>query len=76
MSRSFGDEIGHTIGISPLPEVKEFEYEGNEKFVIIASDGIWEFIDSEESVEIMKEFYEKGDAQGGIEALAKEAFNR
>ena len=24
----------------------------------------------------MKEFYEKGDAQGGIEALAKEAFNR
>ena len=76
MSRSFGDEIGHTIGISPLPEVKEFEYEGNEKFVIIASDGIWEFIDSKESVEIMKEFYEKGDAQGGIEALAKEAFNR
>lgn len=76
MSRSFGDEIGHTIGISSLPEVREFEYEGNEKFIIIASDGIWEFIDSKESVEIMKDFYEKGDAQGGMETLAKEAFNR
>lgn len=76
MSRSFGDEIGHTVGIIPTPEVREYKLEGNEKFMIIASDGVWEFISSQQCVDIIKEYYMKGDAEGGVDAIVKEAVKR
>ena len=44
------------------PEIKEFDEE--DKFMIIASDGIWEFISSQECVNIINDFYEKNDIKG------------
>ena len=77
MSRSLGDNLAHTVGVISQPEIQNFEFNGNEKFIILASDGIWEFIDSDESVKIIKDFYENGkDAVGALNKLVKEAFNR
>ena len=77
MSRSIGDSIAHNIGVISEPEIFKFNYTGNEKFIIIATDGIWEFIDSEECATIIKEYYENNmDAVGGLNALVKEAFKR
>ena len=77
MTRSFGDTLAHSVGVIAEPEIKRFDFSGNEKFIVIASDGIWEYISSEECVNIVKEFYEKNlDAAGAINALMKEAFNR
>ena len=77
MTRSFGDTLAHSVGVIAEPEIKRYDFSGNEKFIIIASDGIWEYISSAECVNIVKEFYEKNlDAAGAINALMKEAFNR
>ena len=77
MTRSFGDVIGHNVGVTSEPEITKTIFNGSERFAIIASDGIWEYIDSEESVEIVKEFYENDmDANGAVESLVKEAFSR
>ena len=77
MTRSFGDQIAHCVGVTAEPEIKEYNYSGNERFVILASDGVWEFIDSEESVHIVKDYYEKDmDANGAVKALVQEAFRR
>ena len=77
ISRSFGDSIGHNIGVISEPEIFRFNYQGNEKFIVIGTEGIWKYIDSEECVNIMKEFYEKNmDAVGGLNMLVKEAFKR
>ena len=77
MSRSFGDSIAHNIGVISEPEIFRFNYNGNEKFIVIATDGIWQFIDSEECVKIMKDYYENNmDAVGGLNTLVKEAFKR
>ena len=77
MSRSIGDSIAHNIGVISEPEIFKFNYKGNEKFIIVASDGIWKYIDSEECVNIMKEYYENNmDAIGGLNILVKEAFKR
>ena len=77
MSRSIGDSIAHNIGVISEPEIFKFNYKGNEKFIIVASDGIWKYIDSEECVNIMKEYYENNmDAIGGLNTLVKEAFKR
>ena len=77
MTRSFGDVIGHNVGVTSEPEITKTIFDGSERFAIIASDGVWEYIDSEESVEIVKDFYENDlDANGAVESLVKEAFNR
>ena len=77
MTRSFGDLIAHSVGVICEPEIGFYWFRGCEKFVIVASDGVWEFIDSEESVHIVKNFYENGmDASGAVNALVKEAYRR
>jgi serine/threonine protein phosphatase PrpC len=48
MSRSIGDEIAHTIGVSENPEVFRFDLAPEDKFIVIASDGVWEFMTNEE----------------------------
>ena len=77
MTRSFGDTIAHSVGVISEPEIKRYEFNGNEKFIVLASDGIWEYITSEECVNIIKDFYEKNmDAIGAIHYIMNEAFNR
>ena len=76
MSRSFGDEIAHTVGVITDPEINEYFFLEEDKFMIIASDGLWEFISSEECVKMVKEFYLKDDIEGALNYLYKESSKR
>ena len=77
MSRSFGDNLAHTVGVTNIPEVLTFDYTGGEKFIVIASDSIWQYIDSDECVRIIKDYYEKNmDAVGALNSLVTEAIKR
>ena len=58
MSWSIGDLIAHTAGVTCTPEIKQHKLLGNEKAIILASDGLWEFVSNEEVLEIVKEFYD------------------
>ena len=48
MSRSLGDKIAHSVGVSSMPEVLEFMLSPDDKIIVIASDGVWEFISNDE----------------------------
>ena len=76
MTRSFGDRVAATVGVMSEPEIKEFNFEDGDKFMIIASDGIWEFISSQECVDIVSKYYEKGDLKGCCEYLYEESSKR
>jgi serine/threonine protein phosphatase PrpC len=76
MTRSFGDRVAATVGVISEPEIKEFDFDENDKFMIIASDGIWEFISSQECVNIVKDFYEKNDLKGCADFLYEESSKR
>jgi serine/threonine protein phosphatase PrpC len=76
MTRSFGDRVAATVGVMSEPEIKEFLFEEGDKFMIIASDGIWEFISSQECVDIIKDFYDKNDLKGCCEYLYQESSKR
>ena len=77
VSRTFGDNLAHTIGVINIPEINIYEYTGNEKFIVIASESIWQFIDSDECIQIIKEFYENNlDAIGALNSLVTEAIQR
>ena len=77
MTRSIGDKIAHSIGVIEEPEFKIYEYDGNEKFIIIASDGIWEYLNGDDCIKIVKNYYEDNfDVEKVSFALVKEAFDK
>ncbi len=76
MTRSFGDRVAATVGVMSEPEIKEFNFEEGDKFMIIASDGIWEFISSQECIDIIKDYYDKNDLKGCCEYLYQESSKR
>ena len=77
MTRSIGDKIAHNIGVIEEPEIKKFLYDGSEKFIIIASDGLWEYINGEQCINIVKKIYEEEkDAKKAAFELTKEAFKK
>lgn len=74
MSRSLGDAVAHSVGVSSEPEV--FEYSLNPKkevFLILATDGLWEFCSDEEVVTMVGR---ARDPQEAVEGLIKEATAR
>ena len=73
MSRSVGDLLASTLGVIPEPVVREEIIDDNTKFIIIASDGVWEFLSNDDVMGIVMPFYEKGDAEGACRALIKKA---
>ena len=77
MTRSIGDKIAHCIGVIEEPEFKIYEYDGNEKFIIIASDGIWEYLNGDDCIKIVKNYYEDNyDVEKASFSLVKEAFDK
>lgn len=53
MSRSIGDLVAASVGVSCEPEFYEMELTDDDKFIIIASDGVWEFIHNEDVIYIL-----------------------
>ena len=76
MTRSFGDYFGSTAGTISEPEVTEHFFKEEDKFIVIASDGLYEFIESEEVVKFVGEYYKKNDIVGCCEFLYKESCRR
>ena len=59
MSRSIGDGLAHSVGVIPDPEVKEFWLTQEDKFVVLASDGVWEFMTNFDVASLVANFYYK-----------------
>ncbi|WIA16852.1 hypothetical protein OEZ85_013785 [Tetradesmus obliquus] len=53
MSRALGDQLAHTVGVSSEPQHVQLELTPSDKLLILASDGVWEFISSKEAVELV-----------------------
>ncbi|ETB61323.1 hypothetical protein, variant 2 [Plasmodium yoelii 17X] len=53
MSRAIGDITSSFIGVTCEPTIKIFDKSDEDKFIIVATDGIWEFISSEECVQMV-----------------------
>jgi serine/threonine protein phosphatase PrpC len=76
LTRSFGDEILSKKGVICEPEIKEFLLEKDDKFIVIGSDGLWDYISNQECINIVKDFFLKNDIKGAGNYLYKEASKR
>jgi len=72
--RSLGDVVAHTAGVISEPEFTDFELDPKtDKFLVVATDGLWEFVTNEETVEIVEG--QIGPAQA-VDTLVTEAGTR
>ncbi|CAM9934038.1 unnamed protein product, partial [Hapterophycus canaliculatus] len=77
MARSIGDLAVKKVGVIALPEVTEYVLTPEDEFLVLASDGVWEFIDNQEASEIVQSFFDKGeDAAGACKGLMELANRR
>ena len=74
MSRSIGDIDAKKIGVIPNPQIIEYNITDETKYMIICSDGVWEFISNEEVMDISNEYYIKNDSNGLCQCLFETSF--
>lgn len=48
MSRSVGDTVAHTAGVISDPEMHTVDISSEDKVIVFASDGLWEFMSNQE----------------------------
>lgn len=53
MARSIGDHCVKDIGVTSTPDVGEYVIQPEDKVMILASDGIWEFLESQDALDIV-----------------------
>ena len=60
MARSIGDYAVKSVGVIAEPVVSFHNLHDNDDFLILATDGVWEFISSTEAVNIVAKHLHKG----------------
>ena len=76
MTRSFGDSMAHSVGCNAEPELSEYAFSKDDKVVVIASDGVWEFLENIDVARIVYPFYLQKNAEGAAENLVRASFKR
>lgn len=76
MTRSFGDAVAARVGVNALPEMSEVELSIHDKFIVLASDGVWEFMQNIDVAKVVFPYYQKKNAEGAAESLVREAFKK
>jgi len=74
MSRSLGDAVAHTAGVTSQPEFFERELNPEEdRIIIVATDGLWEFMDNDLCIGLA---VESNEPRASVDSLVKEANQR
>ena len=74
MSRSLGDGLAHSVGVSSQPDLFYVALKPEHKWVVLASDGLWEFMSNDEVVGIVAKH--AGAVHAALDALVAEAGER
>ena len=70
ISRSFGDFISEPLGVFSIPDIKQFDIDyKTAKIIVIATDGIWEFLSNEKVRDIIMPYYNENNIHGCIYKL-------
>uniref|UniRef100_K3WGS3 PPM-type phosphatase domain-containing protein n=1 Tax=Globisporangium ultimum (strain ATCC 200006 / CBS 805.95 / DAOM BR144) TaxID=431595 RepID=K3WGS3_GLOUD len=62
--------------ITAIPEIKSYKIDSNDRFVIIGSDGLWDFLSNEEAVEVVREQIALGNYEHAGRALVERTLQK
>ena len=71
MSRSLGDFQAKEVGVISTPQIVEYDINSSTKFLVVCSDGVWEFASNEQVRDIGNIFYARNDAASFCVELVK-----
>ena len=71
-TRSLGDSMAEALGVFAEPEMLTREFKPNDRMIIIASDGIFEFLTNQSVVDICAKF---SDPLEACKAVVSESYN-
>lgn len=74
VTRSIGDEVSNTVGVISVPELRRHDVDRQDLFVILGTDGLWQFVTNEEAVDIVRPLLE--DPRVAAKELVQEARRR
>ena len=75
MSRSLGDKVAAQVGVLAEPEILEFQLTEEDKMIVLASDGVWEFLSNDMVMNYILPFYHKNQPELACEKIIKESVN-
>ena len=75
VSRSLGDSVAENVGVVSDPEIIVKDIDSSARYIVLASDGVWDFLDGEDIIRIVTPFYRKNDPNGAAAEIVKEATN-
>lgn len=70
-TRSIGDSVAETIGVFAEPEILSWDLQPNDRFAVIASDGVFEFLPNQTVVDMIAEY---PDLIEGCKHVANQAY--
>jgi len=73
MTRAIGDMVASKIGVTSEPEVIEHIVSDESRFIVVASDGVWEILSNEDVAAIVSPYYANMDVEKACEKLVDEA---
>ncbi len=74
MSRSIGDTLAHKVGVSNIPEIFEYNINSVKPIaIIVASDGVWEFMSNEQVKNILNKHRYNQDAYACSKEIVEKA---
>ena len=71
MSRSFGDTKAKSCGVIPFPDIIEYDLKYNYKYMVICSDGVWEFLSNEDVMKMGDKYFYQNDINEFCSQLLK-----
>lgn len=76
LTRSIGDSGCKSIGVISKPDIKRYEVSNHDRFLILATDGIWQFISNQEAVDLVIKTVKEGKQEQVCDVLIEEATRR
>jgi len=78
MSRSLGDTIAKEAGVVSKADLFEVDLTAEHRFMVVATDGLWEFMSSQEVVDIVAKYAnsDSPDPEAAVEELVEESARR
>jgi len=73
MSRSFGDRVAKQVGVTSEPEILSSEITKNSHFLVLGSDGLFEYLNNDDIMKLIIPFYLKNDPDGACNALINDS---
>ena len=74
MTRAFGDFNAEPLGINTIPDIREYDiYDKKPKIIVLATDGVWQFLSNEKVKNILLPYYDEDNINGAAQKLVRTA---